>query len=109
LTLDDEGLDSSFSMKPTEFKAMVESVRNAEKSLGDIVYGPTQDEATSTLFRRSLYVIQDIKAGESITRDNVQSRRPDLGIHPRHLLRVLGKKASEDIKSGTPLTWDFVH
>jgi len=104
----DGGPDGAFSLEPQEFKAMVEAVRTAEKALGTIHFGVGAREARSRVFRRSLFVVCDIKAGEKFTADNVRSIRPGNGLHTRHLSEVLGKTAVVDISRGTPLSWDLV-
>ncbi len=100
--------DSFFSIEPQELKALVENIRIAEKSLGKVHYGLTEDEKKSRVFRRSLFVVKDIKKGEKFTTDNVSSIRPGHGLFPKYLESVLGKKAKKDIKRGTPLSWDLV-
>jgi pseudaminic acid synthase len=102
------GPDSAFSLEPSEFKAMVEAVRMAEKALGRVEYGPGMHEEASTVFRRSLFVVQDMRAGETFTPDNVRSIRPGYGLPPRYLDDVLGRQASKDIERGTPLGWDLI-
>jgi len=102
------GPDSAFSLEPHEFKAMVDAVRTAEKALGMVHFGLSAKEEASRIFRRSLFVVEDVKQGEAFTPANVRSIRPAHGLHPRHLPEVLGKSASREIKRGTPLTWEFV-
>jgi len=87
---------------------MVEGVRNAEKALGKVHYGPTPLETKNIQFRRSLFVVQDIKAGEKLTPQNVRAIRPGFGLHTRHLPEILGQVAGKDIRRGTPLSWDMV-
>jgi len=102
------GPDSAFSLEPHEFKAMVEAVRLAEKSLGQISYEITASQKASLVFRRSIFVVQDMQAGEEFTEKNVRSIRPGVGLHPRYLKEILGKYANQDIKLGTPLSWSLV-
>jgi N-acetylneuraminate synthase len=102
------GPDSGFSLEPQEFKAMVEAVRTAEKALGEVHYDLSSKEEASRVFRRSLFVVQDVKRGETFTAMNVRSIRPGYGLHTRHLGEVLGKQAVRDIERGTPLSWDLV-
>jgi pseudaminic acid synthase len=102
------GPDSGFSLEPDEFKAMVEAVRTAERALGNIHYGAAPDEEKSRAFRRSLFAVADVKAGEVFTPDNVRSIRTGHGLPPKHLKEVLGLRASRDIERGTPLSWDLV-
>jgi pseudaminic acid synthase len=102
------GPDSAFSLEPEEFKAMVEAIRATEKALGRVNYEVSANESKSRQFRRSLFVVEDVKAGELFTEKNVRSIRPGQGLHTRHLGEVLGKRANQDIKRGTPLSWDLV-
>jgi pseudaminic acid synthase len=102
------GPDSAFSLEPDEFKALVEAVRSAEKSLGAVHYGVTPREARTRPFRRSLFVVGAVKQGELFTEKNVRSIRPANGLHPRHLPEILGRRASHDIESGTPMAWELV-
>ncbi len=102
------GPDSAFSLEPAEFSGMVEGVRTAEKALGSPYYGPTAAEVKSLPFRRSLFVVTDMKTGDVFTERNVRSIRPANGLPPRHLNQVLGRKASEDIPAGTPLKWNLI-
>jgi N-acetylneuraminate synthase len=102
------GPDSAFSLEPQEFKAMVEAVRVAEKALGGVHFGCSENEASSRIFRRSLFVVQDVKRGELLTAENVRSIRPGHGLHTRHLPEILGRRAARDIERGTPLSWELV-
>ncbi len=103
-----QGPDSNFSLEPHEFKEMVESIRDVEKALGEVKFGPGEEEAKSKAFRRSIFVTKDIKVGEIFTHDNLRSIRPGYGLHPRHIYEIIGKKANQNIKRGTPLTWDLI-
>jgi len=103
-----KGPDSAFSLEPAEFKAMVETVRTAEKSLGQVWFGPTESERSSHIFRRSLFVVESVRQGETFSAENIRSIRPGHGLHTRHLPEVVGKRASRDIERGTPLSWDLV-
>lgn len=100
--------DAAFSLEPEEFKAMVKSVREVEKALGEVSYELTEKMKKSRELSRSLFVVKDIKAGEIFTGKNVRSIRPGYGLHPKHLKNILGKKAKKNIKRGTPLNWNFV-
>jgi pseudaminic acid synthase len=102
------GPDSAFSLEPHEFKVMVEAVRLAEKACGAVSYGATGQEAMSRVFRRSLFVVKDMKAGEVFSRENTRSIRPGHGLPPRFLEMVWGRRAARPIERGTPLTWDLV-
>ncbi len=100
--------DSAFSLEPQEFKAMVEAIRTTEKALGEVNYEVSEQEAKSRVFRRSLFIVKDMKEGEVFTEENVRSIRPGYGLHPRHLKDVLGRRATRDIKQGTPLSWEVI-
>lgn len=102
------GPDSAFSLEPQEFAGMVKAIRIAEKALGKVHYGVSQKEAESRVFRRSLFVVKDVKAGEAFTDENVRSIRPGYGLHPRHLKDTLGRCATRNIKRGTPLQMDMM-
>lgn len=103
-----KGPDCSFSLEPHEFKAMVDAVRTAEKALGKAAFGVSSKEEATRVFRRSLFIVEDVRQGEEFTPGNVRSIRPGHGLHPRHLDKVLGKRAAREIKRGTPLSWEFV-
>lgn len=104
----DPGPDSAFSLEPHEFKAMVDAVRGTEKSLGTVCYDVSEREKASKAFRRSLFVVKDIEAGEEFTEENVRSIRPGYGLPPKYLSVVCGKHAKGDVEKGTPLTWDLI-
>jgi N-acetylneuraminate synthase len=108
LSRDVPGPDSKFSMEPHEFKEMVKAVRIAQKALGQVHYGPAENEAEILIFRRSLFVVKDMKAGDRFTLENMRSIRPGHGLSPKYYKEILGKKASKDIERGTPLSWDLV-
>ena len=101
--------DSSFSMEPEEFKQMVEDIRMAEQAIGTVRYGVSEQEQENVKFRRSLFVVKDIKKGEKLTQENVRSIRPGYGMAPKHYDDVLGKCANRDIKRGTPLQYDLFY
>jgi pseudaminic acid synthase len=102
------GPDAAFSLEPEEFKTMVNAVREVEKSLGEVSYELTEKMKKSREFSRSLFVVRDMEAGEVFTKENVKSIRPGYGLHPKYLKDILGKKAKEDIKRGTPLIWEMI-
>src|SRR3954465_6372468 len=108
LARSDPGPDSAFSLEPHEFKAMVDAVRVEEKALGEVHFGCSANEASSRVFRRSLFVVQDMKRGDLFTPENVRSIRPGHGMHTRHLPEILGRHAAADIERGTPVTWELV-
>ena len=102
------GPDAAFSLEPHEFKAMIDAVRETENTLGKVSYEITEREAASRVFRRSLYVVQDMRAGDVFTSANVRSIRPGYGLPPKHILEVFGRCAVRDIVRGTPLAWELV-
>ncbi|EMF88642.1 pseudaminic acid synthase [Leptospira santarosai str. ST188] len=102
------GVDSVFSMEPDELKSLVVETGRAWQSLGKVTYGPTEKEKASMVFRRSLYVVEDIKQGETITARNVKSIRPGYGLPPKYLDVVMGKKLNRNLNRGTPLSWEFI-
>jgi len=99
----DGGVDSAFSLEPEELKALVVETERAFLGLGKVFYGIQPAEQKSLMFKRSIYVSKDIKAGEIFSTDNLRIIRPALGLAPKHWDNVLGKKANKDIKAGTPL------
>jgi len=101
------GPDADFSMEPEEFRSMVDAIRVAEAARGRVNYAVSPDEAKNRIFRRSLFVVADMEAGEPFTMTNVRSIRPGHGLHPRHLETVLGGTARTRIRLGTPLSWDL--
>ena len=101
------GPDADFSLDREEFAQMVKAVRDTEKLLGKIDYSMSDKKKESRQFARSLYVAEDIKAGETITEKNVRSVRPGYGLHPKYLKNILGKKAVKDLKKGTPVKQDL--
>ncbi|WP_427071501.1 pseudaminic acid synthase [Lysinibacillus fusiformis] len=104
----DGGVDSEFSMEPYELKMLVEETERAWQSLGKIQYGPTEAEKDSTKFRRSLYIGEDLIAGEILTEGNLRNVRPGLGLPTKYYDLVLGKKIKVDVKKGTPLSWELL-
>lgn len=108
LSRTEPGPDSAFSLEPEEFRAMVAAVRECEQSLGAVRYGPTADELPALRFRRSLFVVADIAAGEPFTELNVRAIRPAHGLHPRYHGEVLRRRARASVLAGTPLSWDLV-
>lgn len=108
LSRDISGPDSAFSLEPHEFKEMVDAVRTVEKSLGKVHYGVSRREASSLVFRRSLFVTRAVRAGEVFTEENVRSIRPAYGLPPKYLPQILGRRARRDIEEGTPLNWGMI-
>jgi len=104
----DGGVDSTFSMEPAEMAQLVVETERAWQALGQVSYGPIEAEKKSIQFRRSLYVVQDIKAGDVLTRENVRAIRPGLGLPTKHLEMVLGKTVKQDVMRGTALGWELI-
>lgn len=103
-----KGPDSEFSLEPQEFKAMVHAVRTAEQALGKPEFRTGEKEKATRAFRRSLFVVENVKAGDVFTTSNIRSIRPGNGLHTRHFTEVLGQRAACDVERGTPLRWDLV-
>jgi len=104
----DGGVDSTFSMEPAEMAQLVVETERVWQALGQVSYGPIEAEKKSIQFRRSLYVVQDIKAGDVLTRENVRAIRPGLGLPTKHLEMVLGKTVKQDVMRGTALGWELI-
>ena len=102
------GVDDAFSMEPAEFAQMVKEVRIMEEALGSYEYSLTDKQIKERSLSRSLFVVKDIKAGETITEENVRSIRPGNGMHTMYYEEVLGKKAACDLEKGTPLAWEHI-
>jgi len=104
----DGGPDSAFSLEPDEFKSLVRDCKRAWRALGTATYDLQGCEKGSLAFRRSIYVVRDIAAGEELTIENVRSIRPGYGLAPKHLPELLGRRASRDLKRGEPLDWALI-
>lgn len=104
----DGGVDSAFSMEPAEMAQLVVETERAWQALGQVSYGPTEAEKKSLQYRRSLYVVQDLKAGDVLTKENLRAIRPGLGLPTKHLEVVLGKTVKRDVKCGTALAWELL-
>ena len=102
------GPDSAFSIEPEEFRQMVKSIREVEKALGSVTYELTEKQKKSRELSRSLFVVKDMKKGEVFTEKNVRSIRPNYGLTPKNIDIIFNKKAKEDIKKGTPFTWNLI-
>ena len=103
----DGGVDAAFSIEPHELKSLVIETGRAWQALGKVIYGPTLAEEKSRLRRRSLYITQDLKAGDVLTKKNVRAIRPGHGLPPKYLDVVMGKRVCRDVKRGTPVSWAF--
>ena len=108
LTDDSGSEDDAFSLKPDEFKKMVDSVRIVEKTLGNIHYDGVNSESKSKKFRRSLFIVKDVKKGELLTEENIRSIRPSNGLHTKYYNEILGKTARFDLEKGTPISWELI-
>ena len=104
----DGGPDAAFSLEPTELKTLVKEIKQIEKALGQPNYEKDEQEEKMSKYKRSLFVVKDIKAGEFLTKDNIRCIRPGYGLPPSDLSRILHKKIIKDIKKGTPLNWEFI-
>lgn len=103
------GPDASFSLDQNEFRELVESIRNAEKALGEVEYIMTKEKEKRRIFSRSLFVVEDIKMGEAFSEKNIRSIRPGYGLPPKYINQIIGKKAKTDIIRGTPLDWSIIN
>lgn len=108
LSREDGGPDAAFSMEPDEFRTMVEDIRKIEKALGKVTYELTEKQTREREHTRSLFVAQNMKAGEIFTPENLKSVRPGCGLHTKYYEELLGKKIKIDTKLGTPMNWDLV-
>ena len=104
----DGGVDSAFSAEPTELAALVSETKRAWEALGRVSYGPTDAERTSLQFRRSLFVAQDMSAGDAFTEANLRIVRPGTGLPPRFFDVFLGRRVNRDVPKGTPVSWDLL-
>lgn len=102
------GADSAFSLEPHEFKAMVDAVRDTEKLMGSVTYDLSSKSLKSREFSRSLFIAEDVKAGETITAVNVRSVRPGFGLPPKYFKEIAGRAFKADASKGTPLSWDYI-
>lgn len=103
------GPDSTFSLEPHEFKAMVDAIRTTEKALGKVKYQVTEKEAASRIFQRSIFIVKDMKAGEVLTKTNLRCIRPGNGLAPKHYESLLGRTIKHDVKKGTPMSWELLY
>jgi sialic acid synthase SpsE len=108
LNRSDGGVDSAFSIEPNELRTLVVESERAWLSLGQVKYDILKDEQSSLRFKRSVYVVEDIKAGDTFTEKNLRIIRPGDGLEPKYYERMLGKTARKNMLRGTALTWDFV-
>lgn len=104
----DGGVDSAFSMEPAEMRQLVDETERACQALGRIQYGPTDAERASLRFRRSIYIASDMKAGDTLTPENLRVVRPGFGLAPKYYEELLGRRVNRDLKIGDAMKWEFV-
>lgn len=104
----DGGVDSVFSIEPDEMSSLVQESRNAWLALGQIHYGPTENEMSSLIFRRSLYIVANMNPGDILSAENLRAIRPGFGMAPKYLPIMMGKRVNRAVKRGTPLSWDLL-
>lgn len=104
----DGGVDSAFSMEPAELFQLVKETERAWQSLGTVAYGVTEKEMASFKYRRSLYIVADMQAGDILTHDNLKAIRPGFGLPPKYLDILIGKRVNQVISKGTPVSWDLI-
>lgn len=104
----DGGVDSAFSLEPEELHALVVETERAWQALGKVCYGPTEPEKKSRVFRRSLYVTQDMNAGETLSPENFRAIRPGLGLPTKYYQSLIGRRIKRDVVRGQPLSWDLL-
>ena len=104
----DGGVDSAFSLEPAEMYQLMIETERAWQAMGKVSYGPTVSEEKSKQFRRSLYIVKPLKAGDVLTTDNVRAIRPGLGLATKYFDMLLGKTIKKDAAYGTPVTWDLL-
>ncbi|MBH5401212.1 pseudaminic acid synthase [Bradyrhizobium sp. CNPSo 4010] len=102
------GVDSTFSMEPDEMASLVVETERAWMALGEVHYGVTEKEKDSRTFRRSLYVAEDLKAGDVLTEENLRIIRPGLGLPPKYFATLIGKRIGRTVRKGTPMSWDLL-
>jgi N-acetylneuraminate synthase len=104
----DGGVDSTFSLEPEEFHSLVVETERAWQSLGAVRYGPTKAEEKSVIYRRSIYIAQDLEAGDVLTPANLRCVRPGLGLPPKFYDMLLGRRVNAAVKKGTPMSWGLI-
>ena len=102
------GVDSAFSLEPDEMHSLVIETKRAWQALGKVIYGPTEKEKKSLIFRRSLYIVKDMKKGDVLTKGNLRAIRPGLGLSPKYYEMLLGKRVNRDVECGTAVSWGLV-
>tara|TARA_Y100001935_G_C17289762_1_gene502566 strand:+ start:708 stop:1751 length:1044 start_codon:yes stop_codon:yes gene_type:complete len=105
---EEKGVDSDFSLEPSELRDLVVESKRAWQAIGNFKLGPTESEIGSLQFKRSIYICEDIEIGEQFTNKNIRVIRPGFGLSPKFYDIILGKKSNRKLKKGTPLSWDFM-
>ncbi len=104
----DGGVDSAFSLEPDEMRSLVIETKRAWMAMGDVSYGPTESEVPSLAFRRSVYVVRDMKEGDVFSPDHLRIIRPGLGLAPKYYDSLIGRRVTRAVKRGTPTAWDML-
>jgi len=104
----DGGVDSAFSMEPEEMKQLFIETERAWQALGEVNYGPNNVEKGSLVFRRSIYIIEDLKKGDILNKKNIRCIRPGYGLLPKYYKKLLGMQVTKDVKKGSPMSWDLI-
>jgi len=104
----DGGVDSAFSLEPLELRALVQDTERAWLALGGVSYGPAEAEKQSVRLRRSLYIAQDMRAGDALDKENLRVVRPGNGLAPKHYEEILGRRIVRNAPKGTPVTWELL-
>jgi N-acetylneuraminate synthase len=104
----DGGVDSAFSLEPKEMKALVVETERAWRALGKVTYGPTKAEEGSLIYRRSIYIAEDMKKGDVLNEKNLRIVRPGLGLPPKYYNIIIGKKVNQDVKKGMAVEWGMI-
>ncbi|MCJ8321018.1 MAG: pseudaminic acid synthase [Colwellia sp.] len=108
LSRNDGGVDAAFSLEPNEFKLLVTESKSASQAIGQVIYGGDTSEQDSKKYRRSIYISQDIKKGQHLTKENIRIVRPGFGLAPKHFSQVLGQKVNADVNKGCALSWQLL-
>lgn len=103
----DGGVDASFSLEPEELASLVVETERAWQALGQVRYGPTEAELASRVYRRSLYIVRDLRRGDRLSADNLRAIRPGLGLPPKYYDQLLGRRLARDARRGTPVSWEL--
>ena len=108
LSRSEGGVDSAFSLEPSEMQLLVDETERAWRSLGKITYEASEKEKASLVYRRSLYVVEDMNKGDIFSLTNVRAIRPGFGLLPKYLPQLLGKRINRDVQKGTPVAWELI-